>query len=747
VTIGAALAVLTLGSGAHAAVSLGVHVSRSSVTIGESITLQVSVSGASGGVNEPQLNLPDGFEVLASGRGQNFSWVNGQTSTVLTYQYEIAPSQAGHFRLGPVRVKVGSQTYESAPVVVDVTAAPRQVGGNSSGAAALVAEVSPPNPYVGQPVLLRVRLILHTTLAEDPQYSPPATTGFWAERVSDPESYFAQQGGQRVLVTETRARLYPLASGTATIGEASASLVFADESSPFSFFSGSRHTQVVRSAPVAVAVQPLPPGAPAGFDGAVGTLSPAWTVDRASGPQDVPVTVRLDVRGVGNLPLLRTPALDLPDFEIFGSTLEDSLPTPGTAGVGRRRFQWTLLPRQVGALRIPPPHLVWFDPEAREYRTIHSPALSLSVGPAVGAGSAGGDEGFPKVFLNHPADPGARPGWPWGLAVAGAMIGAAWALWRHSVPTSAETASGAQQREWLRAVGLAHGPEFWDAADRAAAWLEREGRPVGSLPREIAAARYSGQAADENRIRRRVVELLSSTFEGGAARAMPRMTAVALILIAAALAWVTGPHTGDDRGRLRAEQADERARQGDLDAARSEWVDLWREGRSASVAARLAWVEIRRGRVGEAAAWVVRGDAGQPRDPALGYVAERVREAGGLSGERRSRVPLRPLEWGVLAGIAALMGCSRWPRRGLVFMGILTSVLLAAGPLIERTIDGNTERAVLLRTAMLEGSDVELEPGQVVRVLGRAGPSLRVRVGTLEGSLPSDVVASALASP
>jgi len=128
-------------------------------------------------------------------------------------------------------------------------------------------------------------------------------------------------------------------------------------------------------------------------------------------------------------------------------------------------------------------------------------------------------------------------------------------------------------------------------------------------------------------------------------------------------------------------------------------------------------------------------------------VAERVREAGGLSGERRQRIPLRPVEWGALAGLVALAGFSRWPKRGWTIAGVALSAALATAPQIERAVDGGAERAVLLRTATLEGSDIELEPGQVVRVLDRGSSSLKVRVGTIEGRLPSDAVASALASP
>ena len=65
----------------------------------------------------------------------------------------------------------------------------------SSGAASLLVEVEPREPWVGEPVVLRVRLVLAQDLAEEPAYVPPVTTGFWAEAPSRPESYVRHAGG------------------------------------------------------------------------------------------------------------------------------------------------------------------------------------------------------------------------------------------------------------------------------------------------------------------------------------------------------------------------------------------------------------------------------------------------------------------------------------------------------------------------------------------------------------------------
>lgn len=731
-----ALATLATGSPARAAV-VQARVGRNALAVGESTTLEVIVQGAPGAAGEPAFDVPSGIEVLGSDRTQNLSWTNGRT----VFRYELAPNAPGRYSLGPVRVRVGGQIYESGAIALTVSAAAARVSGGASPVT-LVADVSPSDPYVGQPVLLRVRLVQRATLAEDPQYTPPATPGFWSERFTDPESYYAQQGSRRVLVTETRARLVPLDQGSATVGAATAGVVLSSPgpyADPLSWAGGgnSRRELTIRSEPLTVEVRALPRGAPAGFDGAVGSLSLSWSADREQTSEDVPVTVRLDVRGIGNLPLLHTPRLDVTDFEVFAGTVEDSAGAPGTLAAGRRRFQWTLLPRRLGRLDVQPPAFAWFDPGAGAYRSAAPPALALVVAPAAAAGQEH-PEIFPAVFITHPLDPDARPVAPWAWAVAGAALGGALVLWRISRRPPADAAARAQQREWLRVVGLSSGTAFWQAADQACTWLEPRGRAVAGLRREIASARYGGAGGDVESTRRRLVEEL--------ARALPPVTpawpfalgAASLAVAALVLGFTFGPRPGGERGKVEARAADEKARGGDLEQARGGWQELWDRGaRGSGLAARLAWAEVRAGRVGPAVAWVLRGERQEPRDRALAWVAEQVREGGGLAGATPFRWPVRRIEWALGALAFGFAAGGLWPRRLPAAVSLALAVGCAATFPLQGMNASRTARAVLGTVATLEGPDLELSPGQVVTVLHHAGERARVAAGRdIEGWLP-----------
>lgn len=749
IALWAAIALAAGAGGARAEVEVGARLVRSTVDVGDATALEVTVRGASGGISEPRFDTPEGIEVLSSGRSQSFHWVGGRAQASTVFRYEITSESAGRYTLGPIRVLVGQQWYASPPVVLTVTAAAKRIAGRASrDPASLLVDASPKQPWVGQPVVLRVRLVQRATLAEDPQYVPPATPGFWAGKPSRPQSYYADEGNARVLVTETRTRIYPLASGDARIGQATASLalVVPGGNDPLRWLRGRvpRHEIHVASRPLAVHVRELPAGAPADFDGAVGSYTLSWSADRSSTPQDVPFTVRLDVRGVGNLPLVKSPPFpDGVDAEAFSGTVEDSLPPDGELGAGRRRIQWTVLARHTGRLELPPPAFAWFDPADARYHAARTPAIAIEVGPATRAGTAG-TEGFPVALAGDAPDPIARPALPWVWTLAGLAVGAAFPLWRRGSRPPADAGDRARQREWLRAVGLAAGPDFWHAADDAVRWLEQRGRPVARLRADIAGARYGGGRADVEGIRRRVVERLGRALPPPASRGTWKVAGAALGLAGVALAVLFVPRAGDARNAAALADADRAALSGDVPAARERWEVLWRQGsRPAALAARLAWAEVREGRVAQASVWVLRGERASGRDRALTWVRERVREGGGLTGERRAHLPLTALEWAMLGLLAGMAAGLAWPRRIPWLAAMLVAVTAAFLPAIENVRARARDEAVVGRAVALEGAGVELDPGQVVRVLGRAGDRARVEAGRgVRGRVPVAVLLS-----
>ncbi|TMQ68741.1 MAG: protein BatD [Candidatus Eisenbacteria bacterium] len=651
---------------------------------------------------------------------------------------------SAELRLGQ-RARVGG---ERVPLELDVGGAAPTItsGGGGAGApATLVVDVQPRDPSLGQEMTLVVRLVQRTNFAEDPQYTPPTTTGFWTDKPTTPQSFYAVERGERVLVTETRLRIYPLAVGEATIGEASALVVVAQDGFGLSGgLFGDRREMVLRSAPVRVRVRPLPPGAPAGFTGAAGKFDAVWSADRSHTSRDVPITLRLDLRGRGNLPLVRPPSFGEPDLEALASTTEDSLPSP-EQNFGRKRFQWTVMPQKEGRLEIAAPAFAWFDPASGGYVQSRPRPIVVEVGPAVFAGP-GEEAGFPRAFSDHPVDPGARRAQPWAFAFAGLALGAAWRLWRAGPRTTLAGEVGASA--WLARLRGVTGPGVWRVMEDASAWLETQPATVSdpgwrAVRDRIAAARYGGSVEKPESVRKELMARIARVAPRARTRVPRRALAVLLALAGIAAAVACAPRPGPGRAAEQCAAADQAARRGEVDRARRVWLELWRsQGGQAGLAARLAWAHVQAGEIGPAALWVLRGEMMGPRDPALRWVEERVREAGGLVGATAPRWPLRPIEWSALALVVGIGAGLCWPRRvRAVAVATLALVCALVYP-VQGWMAERSGRAVMLAMAPLQGSDVELEPGQLVTIRAREGGRVRVAAGrVIDGWVPASIVA------
>lgn len=739
--------VLALACPAAAAVGLDARLSAGSIEAGGTVALIVTVSDPRGAVADPQFTLPNGLEQLGSARSQQFSWVNGRSTNQVTFRYELGATLPGHYSIGPIRVGVGSQTYRSGELslVVATTAPPPVPGrrgarnGRADAVASLVVTLEPQQPVVGQACRLRVQLVQRVDLAEDSDYQPPATPGFWSESWGEASRFSTHEGRHQVIITERALRLYPLAPGRAVISPAYAA-VTPDNSAALDPLGLPANSQLqITSDSLRVSVHPLPGGAPPGFAGGVGRFELNWGADRSHTAQDQAITARLEVRGVGNLPLLRAPAYAPPDFEVFAATVDDSLPPAGELGMGRRTFLWTLLPRRAGRLHVAAPTLVWFDPGASRYVTSTPAALELDVLSARGPAAGEDADGLPRVFREHPSRPGGHAAWP-PLALAGGLLAAlAIGEWRKSQLPDPDAQERARLREWLRSIGLARGPDFWRAADEVANWLQGRGDPVLRIREAIQAARYGGRMDEEEEIRARLVERIGAAIPAPPARWPHQVAAVLLVTCGLGLALWSLPSRGRPELAERAAAADSHARNGQVEEAEAEWARLWDESPGdPALAARLAWGALQRDDPGAATVWVLRGDRHEARDPALRMLSQRVRDAGGLVGAPGRSLPLRSYEWAMLACALAIAAGVLWPRRRVA--ELLLGVALVAGAWwpAESAWRGKQWLAVVRSAVTLPPGDVMLDAGQVVRVLRLDADQADVRAtADLSGTLPA----------
>jgi hypothetical protein len=227
------------------------------------------------------------------------------------------------------------------------------------------------------------------------------------------------------------------------------------------------------------------------------------------------------------------------------------------------------------------------------------------------------------------------------------------------------------------------------------------------------------------------------------ARVPRRLVAALAIGLAAACLFFFGPRPGSGRAAAQCQAADQAARGGEVDKARRVWLELWRSyGGAPGLAARIAWAHVQVGEIGPASLWVLRGELVEPRDPGLRWVEDRVREAGGLVGASAPRWPVRRIEWSLVALLSGLAGVVLWSRRAAAVLSFAVAVLAAAILPAQGWLAEQSGTAVVLGQAELAGSDVELEPGQMVTVRAREGARVHVAAGrVIDGWVPATAVA------
>ena len=152
------------------------------------------------------------------------------------------------------------------------------------------------------------------------------------------------------------------------------------------FFGGGPSVQEIPmklSAPaVKITVKELPAGAPADFAGAVGRFDMETTLPSSEIAANSAVDYVVRISGVGNLPLVQAPKLNLPtSFEQYNIKTTESLNATQGGISGYRQFEYPVIARAEGEFDVPAITFSYFDPSEGAYKTLSSEARTYTVLP------------------------------------------------------------------------------------------------------------------------------------------------------------------------------------------------------------------------------------------------------------------------------------------------------------------------------------------------------------------------------
>jgi len=383
---------------------ISASVSATELTMNDSITLKIDIQGVQRIDSMPNLQIP-GFVVQPAGQTQSYQWVNGQTSSLISFNFVLTPTKTGSIQIPSLTLSIGGQNYSTEPINVNVTQ------GNASSPPAgtqappetsnmnipteglkpvfMTAEVDKPRAYVGEEILLSVKFLRQPGLqfAAQPQYSQPEMTGFLTEPLKQQE-YTSSIQGVPYIVTELRYALFPTSEGDFAIGSAQVELAVHTQGNPFdanSFFQsffGRTQQLTLKTRPIPINIRALPKDKPDNFSGAVGRLKLTAKTDTTEFEVGKPFNLIVTVEGKGNVRALKEPFLPpVNALKRYESISNSTVNNDGKYIFGKKEFKILMIPQVSGQVVIPAVEYVSFNPEAHHYITDATPPITLSVKP------------------------------------------------------------------------------------------------------------------------------------------------------------------------------------------------------------------------------------------------------------------------------------------------------------------------------------------------------------------------------
>jgi hypothetical protein len=369
-----------------------VSLDRDTITVGEQAALSLKFDGVQP-QGTPDLPAISGLQFQYVGPSSSFNFINGQTSSSITYNYVVLAQRDGRFTIPALTVDVDGQRLVSQPVTLTVTkaSAPPAAAVNSGSELSFMQLAMPPGKvYVGQQVAAQLQIYVRDDVVRfgDFDFTGQNADGFLIGKNAKGGQYRTQVGNHVYTVIPINYALTVTRSGPLTLGPFTANAVVVmpmqnqNNGDPFQQFFNQGEQKQVPLATEAVKVESLPlpdRNKPANFSGAIGD----FTMTTSVGPTNVtagdPVTVHVQISGRGSFDSVTLPDQSaLAGFKIFPPTVKTQL-SDQTGLNGTKTFEEIVTPQSADIHEWPQFSFSFFNPDDGQYHTLTQPAVTLAV--------------------------------------------------------------------------------------------------------------------------------------------------------------------------------------------------------------------------------------------------------------------------------------------------------------------------------------------------------------------------------
>jgi len=373
--------------------------SHRTVKTGDRFKIEFKGSGDFTNFKAPNLS---NFRVLSGpNQSTNMSWINGKTSSNVSYSYILMAVKEGEFTIGPAVAAFNGKAYKTNTLKIKVTKGVAvQQGGNQGNTSSqktnvsddlyIKASVNKTRVYQGEQIIATYKLYTRVNISGNELVKNADLNGFWSQEIDIGQSQWTEEvvGGYRWQVATIRKIvLFPQRSGKLEIDPLSMNFTVQRRASGrgqsvFDQFFG-RYENVeyqLKSKPIKINVLPHPQPEPEGFSGAVGKMDMVVDVSTNEVKANEAINIKVKISGKGNVNLVDQPTMKFPsDFETYDPKVKENIKTTVNGVSGSIEYDYLIIPRHAGKFNIDPVVFSYFNPATKKYKTITSEPIQLNV--------------------------------------------------------------------------------------------------------------------------------------------------------------------------------------------------------------------------------------------------------------------------------------------------------------------------------------------------------------------------------
>ncbi len=353
----------------------------------------------------------DGFTLLDERRSTSSSTtiINGKTSSQSTtsFIFLLKANAIGSYTISPATIILQGNIYKSRSIPIRVVQSQNSSNSNtrysnsptsppnsssrppsitqSTGDLMIKAIASQTKVFEQEVILLTYKIYTNTEVSGF-HGKLPVLDGFHIQEIesTNEQSKEIINGKPYITAIWKQYILYPQSTGSFEIPsiECEADIVtIKEQTGPLGmvFRMPVSETRKVSTTPISITVMQLPPS-PSSFNGAVGNFSLSSSINKKNFKVGDVISLKVFVRGVGNLKLFDAPEFNFPDaFESYDCKTTDNIDITKDGNSGLKTYEYLAVPREKGNYKIPSLLFTYFDSFTHTYKTLKTPSYDISV--------------------------------------------------------------------------------------------------------------------------------------------------------------------------------------------------------------------------------------------------------------------------------------------------------------------------------------------------------------------------------